>query len=176
MDLMEHVQYDLKSDRFVGFENLGEGHTSHKLANKALVFMFQGICRKFLIPSMEVEWRLKLGKDVKCLVSAESPHDFHTICTSSFVKLYKKTRKCRIRKKDNISLDGIFRDDQDIKCDMCVFDMMNVIIPVANSRNRVNAYEFAVDEQNVLFDKMTSFVENMQMIGTGKAELPINYY
>ncbi|KAL1516356.1 hypothetical protein ABEB36_000275 [Hypothenemus hampei] len=62
------------------------------------------------------------------------------------------------------------------KCDMCVFDMMNVIIPVANSRNRVNAYEFAVDEQNVLFDKMTSFVENMQMIGGGKDELPFRFH
>ncbi|KAJ8965084.1 hypothetical protein NQ317_016114 [Molorchus minor] len=49
MDIKANVQYDASSDRIIGFEDFGD-HSSPDMANKALVFMCQGLSRPWKQP------------------------------------------------------------------------------------------------------------------------------
>ena len=47
MDIKEHLFHDASKDRIVGFEDFRRGQEgTTRVANKALVFMFQGVVRK----------------------------------------------------------------------------------------------------------------------------------
>lgn len=51
IDIQENLQYDLGSDRILGFEDYGsESECTAKYANKALVFMLVGLCKKWKQP------------------------------------------------------------------------------------------------------------------------------
>lgn len=50
MDIKEHLQYDVLSDRIIGYEEFHQNDESKKLANKSLVFMVQGLLCNWKLP------------------------------------------------------------------------------------------------------------------------------
>ncbi|KAL1493606.1 hypothetical protein ABEB36_009306 [Hypothenemus hampei] len=144
MDIKEHVQYDRKSDQIIGFENFGDENVSNQLANKAIVFMCHGICRKWKQPiayyfssngCRSSELKKLLLKVLKAAIEEGGLNILATVCDMSTanVKTMKELNSCMDRPYimlNSQKIYTIFDPPHLLKCTASLFRKHTVLLPV----------------------------------------------